>query len=391
MRTFHLISKKLAPFGTTIFAEMTGLAIEHQAINLSQGYPDFEGPPEIVDAAVAALRSGDNQYARSRGHPALVKAIAESRERLYSLRYDPLREVLVFSGATEGIASSMLGLLNPGDEVILFEPFYDSYPACTALAGALPRFVTLRFPEFALDLDELAGTVGPKTRMIVLNSPHNPSGKVFTRAELEGIAAVAQEHDLIVLADEVYEHLTFGDARHVPIATLPGMRERTLTLSSTGKTFSYTGWKIGWGTGPRALIDAAQAAHQFVTYAVATPLQVAMAHALTEFTGAGFLAEFRREYSRRRDFLLTVLDEAGFKVSEPRGTYFVLADFTALFDGDDRAFTRWLTTEHGVAAIPPSAFYRVNPEEGRRLVRFAFCKRMETLQNAAKRLSRIRS
>lgn len=385
-----MISEKLRPFGTTIFAEMTGLAIEHQAINLSQGFPDFEGPPAIVDAAVAALRSGDNQYARSRGHPALISAIAKSRERLYGIAYDPLTEVLVTSGATEAIASSMLGLLNPGDEVILFEPFYDSYPACTALAGAVPKFVTLRFPDFALDLAELESAVGSKTRMIVLNTPHNPSGKVFTREELEGIAAVAGKHDLILLADEVYEHLTFDDAEHLPIATLPGMRERTLTLSSTGKTFSYTGWKIGWGTGPSNLIDAAQAAHQFLTYAVSTPLQVAMAHALTEFTGPEFLAEFRREYEERRSFLLRVLDSAGFVVSVPRGTYFVLADFTSLFDGDDREFSRWLTTEHGVAAIPPSAFYQDSIEEGRRLVRFAFCKRMETLQRAAERLSRIR-
>ena len=384
-----MISDKLKPFGTTIFAEMTGLAIEHDAINLSQGFPDFEGPPAIVDAAVAALRSGDNQYARSRGHPSLVQAVAESRERLYGMSYDALTEVVVFSGATEAIASSMLGLLNPGDEVILFEPFYDSYPACAALAGAVPKFVTLRFPDFGLDLSELENAIGPRTRLIVLNSPHNPSGKVFSPDELAGIAACATRHDLIVLADEVYEHLTFDGAEHLPIASLPGMRERTLTISSTGKTFSFTGWKIGWATGPRPLIDAAQAAHQFVTYAVAPPLQVAMAHALTEFTGADFLGNFRREYTERRDFLLSVLDAAGFQVAVPRGTYFVLADFTDLFDGDDRDFARWLTTEHGVAAIPPSAFYEVRPEEGRRLVRFAFCKRMETLRRAAERLGRI--
>ncbi len=384
-----MITEKLRPFGTTIFAEMTALALEHGAINLSQGYPDFEGPAAIVEAAVAALRSGENQYARSRGHPALVQSIAESRERLYGLRYDPQEEVIVFSGATEGIASSMLGLLNPGDGVVLFEPFYDSYPACAALAGAVPSFVTLRFPDFALDLDELRSAVGERTRLIVLNSPHNPTGKVFTREELEGIAEVAAENDLIVLADEVYEHLTFDDATHLPIARLPGMKERTLTLSSTGKTFSLTGWKIGWGTGPRSLIDAAQAAHQFLTYAVATPLQRAMAHALDTFARPGFIREFRREYTRRRDFLLGVLRRAGFTVAVPRGAYFVLADFTALFDGDDREFTRWLTTRHGVAAIPPSAFYAIHPEEGRRLVRFAFCKKMETLGEAARRLAEI--
>jgi N-succinyldiaminopimelate aminotransferase len=256
------------------------------------------------------------------------------------------------------------------------------------MAGATPRYVTLRFPDFALDPEALRAAISERTRLLVLNTPMNPTGKVFTRSELEEIAAVCREGDLIVLADEVYEHLTYDDAEHVPIASLPGMRERTLTLSSTGKTFSFTGWKIGWGTGPTDLVDAAQAAHQFVTYATATPLQVAMAHALTEFTG-GYLDEFRADYTERRDFLVAALRDAGFRVRVPRGTYFVLADFTDLFDGDDRAFARWLIEEHGVAAIPPSAFYAENPEEGRSLVRFAFCKTMETLEHAASRLRGI--
>jgi len=386
-----VISDKLRPFGTTIFAEMTQLATEHEAINLSQGFPDFEGPDGIIEAAVAALHSGDNQYARSQGHPKLVEAIAAKQRRDYGLDLDPYSEVNVFCGATEGIAASFLGLLNPGDEVILFEPFYDSYPACAALAGATARFCTLRFPDYALDVSALEAAVSDRTRLIVLNSPHNPTGKVFTRGELEAIARVACEHDLIVLCDEVYEYLTFDDAEHIPMATLPGMFERTITLSSTGKTFSFTGWKIGWATGPRLLVAAAQSAHQFLTFAVATPLQVAMAHALNTYQGE-YLASIRAEYTGRRDFLVSALRDTGFDVAVPRGTYFVLADFTALFPGgDDRAFARHLIETCGVATIPPSVFFVAQPEVGRRLIRFAFCKRRETLEKAAERLRRLTS
>jgi N-succinyldiaminopimelate aminotransferase len=380
-----VISKKLQPFGTTIFAEMTHLAQKHQAINLSQGFPDFEGPPEVLEAAVQALRSGENQYARSLGHPELVRAIADHQKLYYGIDLDPTGQVIVFSGATEGIASSMLGLLDPGDEVILFEPYYDSYPACAALAGATPRYCTLHLPDFRFDPGELAALVNEKTRLIVLNTPHNPSGKVFDEEELAAIADLCRRHELLVLADEVYEHLTFDGARHRPIATLPGMAERTLTLSSAGKTFSFTGWKVGWGTGPGELVAAAQAAHQFVTYATATPLQVAVAAALRGFDRAAEAA-YRREYTERRDHFVAALREAGFRVTPPRGTYFVLADFSGLFEGDDLAFVRHLTQQHGVAAVPPSVFYQSNPEEGRRLVRFAFCKRRETLETAAERL-----
>jgi len=383
-----VITKKLVPFGTTVFAEMTALAQEHRAINLAQGFPDFEGPPEIVEAAVQALRSGENQYARSRGHTPLVEAIAESQNRYYGLEYDPLTEVVVFSGATEGIAASLLGLLNPGDEVILFEPFYDSYPPCLALSGAAPRFLTLRFPDFELDEGALRALVTDRTRMIVLNTPMNPTGKVFTEKELGVIASVCQEHDLIALTDEVYEHLVFDEASHKPLAAMPGMRERTLTLSSAGKTYSFTGWKIGWGTGPAALIDGAQAAHQFLTYAIPTPLQEAVAFALRNFQ-EDFIAQFRAEYLARRDFLVSALKGVGFHVAIPKGTYFILADFTPVFEGTDWEFARWLTVEHGVAAIPPSSFFQADAGEGRRLARFAFCKKMETLEAATERLSRI--
>lgn len=379
-----MISRKLRPFGTTIFSEMTRLALEHQAINLSQGFPDFEGPPFVVEAAVDALRAGHNQYARSQGHPDLVRAVAAHLETRSGLRYDPLTEVGVFSGCTEGLMSAMLGLLDPGDEVIFFEPFYDSYPACAVMAGAVARFCPLRFPDFAVDLAHLESLFSDRTRLLVLNTPHNPTGKVFDVGELTAIAALCRARDVVVLTDEVYEQLTY-DAMHVSMAEIPGMRDRTLALSSAGKTFSFTGWKIGWCTGPAALVAAAQAAHQFVTFATSTPLQVATARAL-EACGPTFYDGLRAEYRERRDFLVDVLRRVGLRVAVPSGTYFVLADFRDLWDGDDLSFVRHLCVEHGVAAIPPSVFYKAAPEEGRRLVRFAFCKRMETLRAAAQRL-----
>jgi len=376
---------RLDPFGTSVFAEMTALAQRHEAINLAQGFPDFEGPPWIVEAAVEALRSGQNQYARSRGHPQLVEAVAAQRRALYGLDYDPLREVAVFSGATEGIAAAMLGLLSPGDEVVLFEPFYDSYPALAALAGAKVRAYTLRFPEFAIEPDRLAALFSPHTRLLVLNTPHNPTGKVFTEAELETVADLCRRRGVTVLADEVYEHLTFDGARHVPVASLPGMRARTLSLGSAGKSFSFTGWKVGWATGPAELVDAAQAAHQFLVFATATPLQIAVARALAR-AGSDYYDALRQEYSARRDFLCAALADAGFEVARPRGAYFVLARFGKLWGGDDRSFARWMVENCGVAAIPPTPFYAADPSEGRRLLRFAFCKRTETLERAAGRL-----
>lgn len=383
-----MISTKLRPFGTTIFSEMTRLANEHGAVNLSQGFPDFDGPAEILDAAAAAMRSGHNQYARSMGAIPLVEAVARHQRRHYDLAYDPMSEVVVFSGATEGIASSLIGLLNPGDEVILFEPFYDSYPACLAMAGAVPRYCTLRFPDFAIDLDTLEALFTPRTRALLLNSPHNPTGKVFSRGELEAIAALCGKHDVVAIADEVYEHLTYDGAEHVPLASLPGMRDRTLTLSSAGKTFSLTGWKVGWATGPAPLVAAAQAAHQFVTFATATPLQIAIAQAL-DTLGDAFYSQLRSEYRERRDFLAGVLRSCGFQVALPRGTYFIVADFSALSSEDDRTFARDLVARCRVAAIPPSVFYAAHPEEGQHLLRFAFCKRMATLRTAAERMASL--
>ncbi len=379
------VNRALAPFGTTIFSEMTRLAQAHDAVNLSQGFPDFEGPPAVIDAAVEALRAGHNQYARSQGQPALVRAVADHAGRRYGLDYDPMSEVGVFNGCTEAIAAALLGLLEPGDEVVYFEPFYDSYPACVALARAVARPCTLRFPDFAVDLAAFEACLTDRTRVVLLNTPHNPTGKVFDRAELEGIAALCRARDLIVITDEVYEHLVYDDAEHISMAQLPGMRERTLRLSSAGKTFSFTGWKVGWATGPAPLIAAAQAAHQFLTFCTATPLQHAVAHAIDAFDAAAEAA-LRADFQARRDLLVGTLRAVGFEVAVPRGTYFVLADFGRLWAGDDRAFARHLVEAHGVAAIPPSVFYAADPDAGRRLIRFAFCKRPETLEAAAIRL-----
>ena len=380
-----MLSDKLAPFGTTIFSEMTRLALEHEAINLSQGFPDFEGPERVREAAVEALRSGHNQYARSQGALPLVEAVAAQRARDHRLDYDPLTEVAVFSGATEGLMSAMLGLLNPGDEVVLFEPVYDSYPACVAMAQAVPRYYTLEYPDFSVDLDRLEALFSERTRLLVLNTPHNPTGKVFTRAELTAIAELCERYDVCVLTDEVYEHLYYDEAEHVPMASLPGMRARTLSVSSVGKTYSFTGWKIGWATGPAPLVKAAQAAHQFVTFATATPLQYAAAVALTEL-GPDFYRTLRADYTARRDHLVATLAQAGLRPKVPEGAYFVLADFTDRFEGDDAAFCRFLIETVRVAAIPPSGFYPDRREAGRHLARFAFCKTLDTLEAARARL-----
>lgn len=383
-------SRALRPFGTTIFTEMTALANRLEAINLGQGFPDFEGPAEIIEAAVAALKSGDNQYSRSMGHPVLVNAIAEHQRRFYNLEYDQQTEITVFSGATEGIASSMLGLLNPGDEVILLEPFYDSYPACVAMAGAVARFVPLRPPDFLIDPQELEAAFNERTRVLLLNTPHNPTGKVFSRSELDLIASLCQKYGVTVVSDEVYEHLTYGSAEHIPIATLPGMRERTITLSSSGKTFSLTGWKVGWATGPTALISAVQSAHQYITFCPATPLQVAVGHALRTYTH-DFVAALKQQYTERRDFLMEVLLDSGFQVVEPHGAYFIVADFSALNDTEDRRFAREMVERCKVAAVPLSAFCHAGSAIESRQLRFAFCKRMETLRAAAPRLYDARS
>jgi N-succinyldiaminopimelate aminotransferase len=374
----------LAALGTSIFSEMTALATAHGAVNLSQGFPDFEGPSSIVDDAVAALRSGQNQYGRSMGLLPLVNAVADSVERRCGVRLDPLTEVVCTAGATEALAATMLGLLEPGDEVLLCEPFYDGYLATIAMAGAVPRIATMRWPTFALPTEALTALVTPKTRMVVLTNPHNPTGRAFSVAELDALAALCIRHDLIAVSDEVYEHLTYG-VTHVPLWTRPGMAERTVTLSSTGKTFSFTGWKVGWATGPAHLIAGVQRAHQFLTFCAATPLHAAMARAIARLDD-GFIATLQAEYRQRRDFVVGMLNDCGFNVAVPEGAYFCLAEISGLTDEDDRAFARRLIMEAGVASIPPSVMYANAVDEGRRLLRFAFCKQSETLKEAARRL-----
>jgi len=379
------LAARLQGFGTTIFTEMTQLAIEHEAVNLAQGFPDFDGPDFVLQAARAAISSGRNQYARMAGDPALVRAVAESLEGRYGLSYDRLTEVVVTCGATEAIHCALIALCEPGDEVVMLEPYYDSYRACTQMAGATPRFVTLHAPDFTWDELELRSVFNERTRVLLLNTPHNPTGRVLTRAEMETLAALCREHDVICVTDEVYDRLVF-DGEHVPMATLPGMRERTVTINSTGKTFSLTGWKIGYVTAPADLARAVATAHQFVTFAVATPFQLAMARALR--APDSYFDAFVTAYRERRDFLVDALRDVGFGVQPSQGTYFVMADIRPLGFDDDVAFCRHITKEIGVAAIPPTAFYE-RKEHGRFLARFAFCKRMQTLEEGARRLRRL--
>jgi N-succinyldiaminopimelate aminotransferase len=384
---------RVSTFGTSIFAEMSRLAVERKAINLGQGFPDFDGPEAVKAAAVAAIGAGDNQYAVSNGQPALRRAIAAHSQRFYGQSFDPETEITVTSGATESTFSAILGLVNPGDEVIIFEPFYDSYVPDVLMAGGVPRFVPLYAPtdqqaDWHFDSDELAAAFNPATRLIVLNTPHNPTGKVFSSHELARIAALCLEWDVLALCDEVYEHLVYDGLRHQRLAQQPGMAGRTLTISSLGKTFGLTGWKVGWVLAQPTLTAAVRAAHQFVTFATATPLQAAGAAALA--LDDEYFQSLAQSYQARRDFLLGVLREMGLRVSVPSGTYFIMTDFTPLgIEGvnDDVGFCRWLIENLGVAAIPPSAFYcDAHKSLGRNWVRFAFCKRRETLEAAALRL-----
>jgi N-succinyldiaminopimelate aminotransferase len=380
------LSARLQGFGTTVFTEMTRLALQHGAVNLGQGFPNFDGPEFIKEAAVAAIRAGHNQYARMTGIPDLNRAIAEHQRRFYDLDYDPDSEVTVYSGATEAICATFQALCDTGDEVVLFEPFYDSYRASITMAGAVPRVVTLRAPDFSYRPEELEAAITTKTRAILLNSPHNPSGKVFSRSELEHIAHLCRKHDLIAVTDEVYEHLVY-EGTHVPLATMPGMRERTVLISSSGKTFSFTGWKVGHTCAPPAITAALRCAHQFVTFCTATPFQHALAKAFV--ADDAFFTGLTAEYRARRDRLCNGLREIGLGVLEPAGTYFVMTDIRPLGYTDDLAFCRMLPEKIGVAAIPPSSFY-VNPHEGRHLVRWAFCKTDAVLDEALRRLQQLR-
>ncbi len=383
------LNRRLAEFGTTIFAEMSALAARTGAINLGQGFPDTDGPEEIREAAVRALRDGrGNQYPPGPGVPELRSAIADHQRDRYGLDFDPDTEVLVTAGATEAIAAALLALVEPGDEVIALEPYYDSYAACVAMAGGTRVPVTLRPHDgsYVLDLDELRAAVTDRTRLILLNTPHNPTGTVLTRAELTAVAELAVERDLLVVTDEVYEHLVFDDAEHLPIASLPGMRERTVTIGSAGKTFSFTGWKVGWITASPELTSAVRSAKQFLTYVSSGPFQYAIAEALR--LPATYFDTLRTELSAKRDLLSEGLAQAGFAVYKPAGTYFVTTDIRPLGAEDGFAFCRSLPERAGVVAIPNAVFYD-HREAGAPFVRFAFCKKTEVLEEAVSRLKRL--
>ncbi|MFJ5827875.1 pyridoxal phosphate-dependent aminotransferase [Streptomyces sp. NPDC093089] len=387
--TRPLLNRRLAEFGTTIFAEMSALAARTGSINLGQGFPDTDGPEEVREAAVRALRDGrGNQYPPGPGVPELRTAVADHQRQRYGLEYDPDTEVLVTAGATEAIAAALLALVEPGDEVIALEPYYDSYAACVAMAGGTRVPVTLRPHEgaYVLDLDELRAAVTDRTRLILLNTPHNPTGTVLTRAELTAVAELAVERDLLVVTDEVYEHLVFDGAEHVPIATLPGMRDRTVTIGSSGKTFSFTGWKVGWATGTHELVAAVRTAKQYLTYVSAGPFQYAVAEALR--LPDAYFDSFRADHQRKRDLLGDGLRAVGFEVYQPQGTYFITADITPFGEKDGYAFCRALPERCGVVAIPNSVFYD-DPGTGRSQVRFAFCKKDDVLVEAVGRLRRL--
>jgi N-succinyldiaminopimelate aminotransferase len=381
--TRALLNSALAGMGTTIFAEMSALAVETGSVNLGQGFPDTDGPAEVAKVAAEAVLAGrGNQYPPGPGIPELRNAVSAHQKRFYGLDVDPDTEVLVTAGATEAIAAAMLALLEPGDEVIAFEPYYDSYAACIAMAGAVRVPVTLRPPAFRPDLDQLRDAITSRTRLILLNSPHNPTGMVASRDELAVIASLAVEHDLLVVTDEVYEHLVF-DGQHIPIATFPGMRERTVTISSGGKTFSFTGWKIGWVTGTPELVTAVRTAKQFLTYVSGGPFQFAIAAGLA--LPDAFYTDLAASLHRKRDLLASGLRAAGFEVFVPHGTYFISTDIAPLGEADGLAFCRSLPHRCGVVAVPNVVFYD-DQAAGRSHVRFAFCKRDEVLADAAARL-----
>ena len=392
-------------FGTTVFAELSALALQHNAVNLGQGFPNFPAPDFIKDAAKDAIDADLNQYARSAGQIRLVNALADSYSPLFDRQLDPLTEIVVTTGATEGIFATMQALVDPGDEVILIEPFYDSYPAAVTMAGGTPVYVPMRAApgatsasEWVLDMDELAAAFSPRTRLLVVNTPMNPIGKVFSRAELSQIAALVQKHNVLVLSDEVYERMVYpaADGRptgHVRLATLPGMWERTLTLGSAGKTFSVTGWKIGWAIGPAPLVHAVLMAHQWIPFTVATPLQEAVATAIEQAPREGYYEWLATTYQAKRDKLMGALEDVGLVPVRPDGSYFIIVA-TGHLDVPvppgtrrDVAVARWFTTDVGVTAIPPSPFYSPEHQDlTDNLARFCFCKTDEMLDEAARRL-----
>ncbi len=380
------LARRLQPFTTTIFSTMSELALATGSVNLGQGFPDTDGPEELREVAVTAIREGRNQYPPSQGIPELRAAVAAHQRDWYGMELDPRTDVLVTVGATEAIAATMLALCEPGDEIVMFEPTYDSYAACASMAGATPRLVRLHPPDWHFDPGELAAAVGPRTKMVLLNTPHNPTGKVFSPDELAQVAALCTAHDLLAVTDEVYEHLVF-DGAHVPLATLPGMGERTLTISSGGKTFSFTGWKVGWVSGTAPLVAAVRAAKQFLTYTSPAAFQLAIARGLAYQPDA--MGRLATELEARRDQLCDGLAALGYEVFRPAATYFATTDITQVAPGSSaEEFCLALPERCGVVAIPSSVFYDAgDPEAGRTLVRWAFCKRAAVLEDALARLA----
>jgi N-succinyldiaminopimelate aminotransferase len=379
-------AERLNGLGTTIFAEMSALAVATGSVNLGQGFPDTDGPDSLLEDAIAAIRAGANQYPPGRGIPALRQAIVDHQKRFYDLSYDPDTQVLVTTGATEAIAAALLAFVEPGDEVIALEPYYDSYAAGIAFAGGRRVPVTLRAPSYRLDLEELRAAVTPRTKVLLINTPHNPTGTVLTDLELRGIRDLAVEHDLVVITDEVYEHLVYDDFRHIPLATYDGMADRTVSIGSAGKTFSVTGWKIGWVTGSPDVVTAVTTAKQFLTYVSGSPFQPAVANALA--LGNEYFDTVRGTLQSRRDLLADGLADLGFEVHRPAGTYFITTDIRPLGHTDGIDFCRLLPERTGVVAIPTQVFYD-NKDFGRPLVRWAFCKQEALLQEALTRLQKL--
>lgn len=382
------IADRVSHFGVTIFTEMTALAQKHQAVNLGQGFPDFPAPDFVKEAAARAIHNNVNQYAPRNGLPQLREAIAHKVSKHDGLEVTA-DAVTITHGATEAIFATIMGLVNPGDEVILFEPYYDSYIPSVEFAGGTPRFYTLSAPDWHIDPAALEALFNNKTKLIVINTPHNPTGKVYSREELQLIADLCQKYDVIAVVDSVYEHIVFDEAKHYTLATFPGMKERTVTISSFGKTFSVTGWKIGWTIAPAELTQGIVSGHQFITFCSVAPLQAAAAEIFSWAERTGYYEKLAAMYAQKRDFLLETLDGVGLPTIRPRGTYFAMVDISELGFANDVDFCRYLTTEVGVAAIPPSAFYQ-NPADGATVARFTFCKTDEALREAAVRLARWR-
>ena len=378
-------ASRLRGIPPTIFTEMSALAVRTGSVNLGQGFPDAAGPEAVVRRAEAALRGDENQYAPGPGRPELRAAVARHQHRHYGLDVDPDTQVVVTTGATEAIAAAILGLVDPGDEVVVLEPFYDSYVAVLQMAGAVRRPVTLAAPEFRLDVAAVSAAITDRTRFLLLNTPHNPTGAVLSTDELDGLARLAVEHDLVVISDEVYEHLTY-DVPHVPIATRPGMAERTLTISSVGKSWSFTGWKVGWATGPADLVAAVLSAKQWLTFTSGGPLQSAVAVALDD--EAAWPASLAADLQQRRDLLVDSLLDLGLPTHRPEGTYFAVSDVSALGWDDGRSFCLALPERAGVVAIPLQGFY--DSDAGHQLVRWAFCKDRTVIEEGVRRLASAR-